>query len=375
MRTALLLILLPGCFNPDDIFPVRGSITSAGSLAGQTVRLLRDADLESSQLGTCSEAKAFKQTTTDEAGNFAFDVFRAQAQSLTNFGQFCFRVETTFPSGTTAFSDLRVDREIDLPPFPDWLAQPTRSDGVLHFVPLVPLPAAESLEGDQLNHRAEWLTDDGGIAWVVDDRFLSLEGAPVRLPMAFDDAVLEDFAGNVHLSGRWTRVVESTGPLGGGGATTIEVRSGQTLRLAGTRVPVSRGLPCPDACPATDGDLTEQDAGVVDVTISLPTPRALSAVVVRGASSSGFETGPSLVGVLLNGADGGSRQLVPLPISLWSGGVPAIRRRPGDDGGIAFEPQGEQHYVVIPLDGGVAGSVSVGLAGGLERLSEISLVE
>lgn len=39
------------------------------------------------------------------------------------------------------------------------------------------------------------------------------------------------------------------------------------------------------------------------------------------------------------------------------------------------EVESEPRYVVIPLDGGVVGSVSVGMAGGVDRISEVSLFE
>lgn len=383
---AVLLVAiasLSGCFNPDDIFPVHGSITSPDSVSGQSVRLLRDSSIEAAQLPTCSEAKPFKETTTDEAGNFSFDVFRAQAQKLTGFGQFCFRVETTFPSGTTAFSDVRIDSELTLPPFPDWRAQPSRVDGVLHFEPLAPLQAEESFEGDQLSHRAEWVTGDGGLAWVVDDHFFASDGsAPVRQPMGFEDVVLEDFSGSVRLTARLTKVTSGVGPFGGG-SSTIEVRSGQTLALTGTRPPISRGLPCPPLetpCPLTDGDLTEADAGVQTVTLTFPLPTPLSAVVVRGAVShgNGSNISPSAMAVLLMDPDGGVLSFVeqPTPLSLWNGGAPSMVRRPRRDGGVDFELQSDPRYVVIPLDGGMVGSVSVWLlAGGVDRISEVSLFE
>ena len=283
------------------------------------------------------------------------------------------------------FSDLRIDAELNLPPFPDWRAQPTRVDGVLHFEPLAPLPAEESLEGDQLAHRAEWVTEDGGLAWLADDRFLSADGpTPLRQAMPFEDVVLEDFTGTVQLTARLTSVSTSVGPFGGS-SSTIEVRSGQTLHFAGTRTPVSRGLPCPTLgtpCPLTDGDLTPADAGVQVVTLALPTPAALSAVVVRGASAGGFATGSGLMAVLLKDADGGLLSVVqqPLPLSLWNGGAPTMVRRPRRDGGMVdvnagVEVESEPRYVVIPLDGGVVGSVSVGMAGGVDRISEVSLFE
>lgn len=385
LSSVLPLLLLAGCFNPDDILPVHGQLTSPDPVSSQPVRLLRDSLAEGGP--TCSEARPFKDTLTDEAGAFSFDVFRAQAQKLTGFGQFCFRVETTFPSGSAAFSDIqRLDSELSLPTFPDWRASPARVDGVIQFEPAAPLPAEETFEGDQLVHRAEWFTADGGLAWVAEDRFLGpdrLGGCclPARQPMGLNDFVLEDFSGALRLSARITEVSESVGPFGGS-ATSIEVSSGQTLALTGARVPVSRGLPCPalgSPCPLTDGELTSVDAGGAQgVSLTLATPVPLSAVVVRGLVSSSVEAGPSLMAVLLLSADGGMLPLVQLPLSpsLWNGGAPTFVRRPRRDGGFEYEAQAEARYLVIPLDGGVPiGSVFVGIAGGMARISEVSLFE
>ena len=371
----LLCMCMSGCFNPDDIFPLHGSLTSPDPVVGEPVRLLRDALIDGRS--RCDEATAFKEIAADEAGNFSFDVFRAQAQRLTGFGQFCFRAETSFPSQSSAFSDLRLDAEITLLPFPDWRAQPHREDGVVRFEPMAPLPAEETLEGDQLVHRGEFVTDDGGTAWVMDDRFISPEtGMLVRLPMSLDDFALEDFSGAVHLEAQQSAVSADLGPFGGS-ASNLEARSGETLALVGNRVPVSRGLPCPglgSPCPLTDGDLTSADPGIAQsLTLTLATPVPLSAVVVRGA-----ETDALLVGVLLKDADGGALPLVQfvLPTSTWNGGTPAFMRRPRRDGGFDLQQQFTQRYFVINLDAGVPiSSVTVGFPGGVSSIAELSLFE
>lgn len=381
MRHFLWLLLLPACFNPDDILVVSGSLSSPDPVAGQVVRLLRD-PLANNGPG-CAEAKLFKETTADEAGNFSFDVFRAQAMKLTGGGFFCFRVETSFPSGSTVFSDLQALTGADkLPPFPDWRAHPTRVDGVLRFEPLAPLPAEELLfEGDQLVHRAEWISEDGGLAWVMDDRvmaFLTGAGgiAPVRVPMVLDDYALEDFSGTVSLRGQLTIMEEGTGPFGSG-ATTLEARSGDTLQLTGGRVPLSRGLDCPGRgtpCPLTDGALTAVDAGMaLPIVFTLAAPASLSAVVVRGA-----ETDATLMAVQLIGVDGGSLPLVQhfFPTSLWNANAPVQTRRPQRDGGFEFAPAVEPRFASITFDAGVPiREVRVGFASALERLSELSIFE
>jgi hypothetical protein len=372
---ALVIVSLSGCFNPDDIFPLHGSVTSLDPVQGQPVRLLRDAVIDGRS--KCDDATAFKETTTDEAGNFSFDVFRAQAQKLTGFGQFCFRVETDFPSQSLAFADLRLDTETTLPTFPDWRAQPRLENGVVHFEPLTPLPAEETLEGDQLVHRAEWLTADGGVAWVMDDRFIDPQtGMLVRVPMPLDDAALEDFSGSVRMRAQLSKFEAALGPFGGSGSL-IEARSGETLQLTGSRIPVSRGLACPalgTPCPLTDGRLDAADAGTSQsLTLTLSTPVPLSAVVVRGA-----ETDALLVGVLLKDADGGALPLVQylLPTSTWNGGAPSFMRRPRRDGGFDVLQQSSTRYFVVALDASVPiSSVTVGFAGGVSSVAEISLFE
>jgi hypothetical protein len=378
-----LLLLLTGCFNPDDILPVHGTLTSVDPVAGQVVHLLRDPVAESGP--TCSEAKPFKEIAADDSGNYSFDVFRAQATKLTGNGQFCFRVDTAFASGSTVFTDIMgLSGDRALPPFPDWRAQPQRTGGVLYFDPIAPLPADEMAAGDQLTHRAEWFTDDGGLAWVTDDRVgevdLANMGALVvkRVPMPFDDVTLEDFSGAVRLRAQVTIVEADIGPFGGG-ATTYEAASGQALPLSGSRVPLSRGLACPalgSPCPLTDGDLTPVDAGsdpFFKVTLTLPAPATLSSIVIRGA-----ETESTLLGVQLVGADGGVLALVQkvLPVTMWSSGVPKFSRRPRRDGGIVLEPQSEARFVTINVDAGVPISeVRIGFGGTVERISEVSLFE
>ena len=375
--TVLLLLLLPACFNPDDILLVHGAVVSLDGVEGQAVRLLRD-PMALKAAVACAGAKPFKENTTDEAGNFTFDVFRAQATKLSGVGAFCFRVETSFPSGTSAFSDLLgLFSEVTLPAFPDWRAQPTRSDGVLHFEPAAPLPD-EGFEGDQLAHRSEWITADGGVAWAADDRVLAFDPvtmgvSPARLPMAMDELALEDFAGSVRFNARLTRPGENTRPFGTS-ATTIEVRSGQTLPLAGTRMPLSRGMACAglgNPCPLTDGDLTPIDAGMQLFSFTFPTPTRVSAVVVRGV-----ETESLLMAVLLAQPDGGPPRVVQyaLPTSLWNAGVTSFVLKPQPDGGVEFSPKSDPRFFIVAFDAGEpVSAVTVGFAAGVDRISEISI--
>lgn len=382
MRPALLigLLLLPACFNPDDILPLHGALSSADPVEGQVVRLLRDP--ASTRGMICDGAKPFKETTADAVGNFSFDVFRAQTTKLSGLGSFCFRIETTFASGSTAYSDIfALGSELTLPPFVDWRARPTRVDGVLRFEPAAPLPMTEAFEGDQLVHRAEWITADGGLAWAADDRVLGIDMAngavaPERQPMAFDDFALEDFSGVVTLHARLTKVAEEQGPFGSN-STTVEMTSGDTLALTGTRPALSRGLPCPlfgTPCLLSDGDLTPTDGGMTQaVAFTLPAPGSVSGVVVRGA-----ETDSLLIGIQLFDVDGGTLPLVQhvLPSSMWNSGVPTFELRTLPDGGLEFGPRAEPRFFTVTFDAGVPVSkVGIGFAGGVKGISEVSLFE
>ena len=229
-------------------------------------------------------------------------------------------------------------------------------------------------------HRSEWITADGGVAWAADDRVLALgpvnlSVSPARQPMAMEDPALEDFAGSVRFNARLTKPGEDSGPFGTS-ASTIEVRSGQTLPLAGARTPLSRGMACAgfgNPCPLTDGDLTPIDAGMQVFSFTFPTPARVSAVVVRGV-----ETESSLMFVLLEQPDGGPRRVVQyaLPTSLWNAGVPSFVLKPQPDGGFQFSPKSDPRFFVVAFDAGApVSAVTVGFVDDVDRISEISLFE
>ena len=67
-----------------------------------------------------------KETDADENGDYGFEVFRAQAQSLTTGLPFCFRVSTAYASGTKAWGVTRnVQSNLEFPLLPDWQAVPS----------------------------------------------------------------------------------------------------------------------------------------------------------------------------------------------------------------------------------------------------------
>ncbi len=384
MRHALvgvLVVIGSGCFNPDDIFPVKGTVVSGSPVEGQVVRLLRQS--QQGDFGSCDAegAPVLKQTTADAEGRYGFEVFRAQAQNLTSFGPYCFRVDADFPSGSAAWSDLNIFSETQAPALRDWRARPRFDGGVLDYEPA--LPAGWLDAGALLDHRAQVLTDDGGLLWQVDDRFVSLDGGDATVePMVLDAVRLEDFSGTVTLVARIYEPSAGDGSLfGGGGATwPSNLRAGEHLAVSGRRAPVSRGLPCPDVatpCPLTDGDLSVVEVDLREgVTLELPVPVPLSAIVLRGV-----ETGVPFLAVLLTQADGGLVAPVQhlLPVSMFEALSPTSGRpsRPGRrDGGVEAPSAGGLAYSVIPLDAGVPiRRVTLRFPGGLSRVAEISLVE
>jgi hypothetical protein len=386
MRALLLAafaLVASGCFNPDDIFPVAGVVRSVDGVEGQVVALLRQPTA-----GTCDQetlAVPFKQATTDGGGDYGFEVFRAQSQSLTTMGSFCFRVTTTFDgSGSQAYSDLnRITQQLTLPPLRDWHANVVLDGGVLQFDPAIAYPDDVSLDGGPLttlDHRAELLTDTGTIIWRTDDWFPNPDGGVnLREPMVFDELRLEDFVAKVHLSARLVEPDPPTLDIAARTTSTTNLRAGQLVPLTGIRVPLSRGLPCPELatpCPLTDGDAAYFTLSTTTLTLVLPTPAPLTAIVLRGV-----ETASPVVGLVLTQDDGGVQHLShQLPLSVedlraagGGGGGPPRRR----DGGVpTMTLPAITTWSVVRLDGGANISrVELGFPEPVTKVGEISLFQ
>lgn len=379
-------LALPACLNPDDIFPVQGTVASAGPVAGQVVRLLRRPRL--APYGGCDGTGLgpFKEAVTDADGGYGFEVFRAQALSLNTglTGGYCMRAVAEFPSGSVAWNDFPyfIQAPTVVAPLRDWRAAPRLEAEVLAFEPVLPWPDdAGGLDGSvpaQLEHQVVVLTGDGGVLWKEADRSYDLDtGASARVALRLDGARLEDFAGVASLRARLDEPVEFPGLGFGAVATASELRAGQALPVAGTRAPPSRGLPCPEVgtpCPLTDGDLTVVDAGgVEEVTLALATPGPLSAVVLRGVSAASRE-----VTLLLGQVDGGT-----LPPLVHLLPLTAFDQRPQYpepvfvDGGLVFPPEPAVGlYAVVGLDAGEpVARVTLRFPGGLRSVAEVSLAE
>ncbi|MDP1822329.1 MAG: hypothetical protein Q8L48_03775 [Archangium sp.] len=383
-RCAVLSLACTGCFNPDDILAAHGRVASVDPVEGQVVRLLRYVNNQPDTFPGeewCSLATPLKETRADAEGKFGYEVFRVETRSA-----LCFRIDASFPSGSVAWSDFTFyGPETQLAPLLDWRAAPWLDAGVLHFDPPVPWPddlpplvmGNRTYVGIQLTHREQLVTTDGGIAWQADDR-LQVPDASVfpyeyaREPLVMDALRLEDFEGTLSLSA-WLYDPDQEVALVSSGTSPTRMRAGERLALRGTRVPLSRGLPCPELgtpCPLTDRELTTVDAGLInEVALNLLTPSMVSAIVIRGAS-----IGDGLIRIVLATEDGGVAAELEHTVP-YSGFGPS----PGGesfrlpDGGYA---QLRLAYVVLPVDAGTPSSrVILQFPAGLARIQEVSLFE
>lgn len=378
----VLLGTLAACFSPDDLLIVDGRVASPEP-AGQVVRLLRGRPAGGA---ACGDYRSFKETVTDADGGFSFEVFRAQAQALVEgLEDRCFRAEVDFSSGARASTVvLRLFGPETLPVLPDWRPAMSLDAGSLFFTPVAPLPAEEALDGEQVTHRLEARTVDGGLAWRQDDRVLVVAGREepraVRVPLTFDEALLvEDEALTLRLRGRVVGMFEAEGPFGGGRgfANPVEVEASEAIAVAARAAPPTRGLPCADygsPCALTDGALAPQEperSGNALV-LELPTPLAARWLVLRG-----LETESPLLGVQLTGVDGGAvlQSQYLAPESLWDP-VDAPRDVPLPDGGVRRAGEERLRFVAIPLDAGAPVTrVRVSEPVGLRRAAELSVLE
>ncbi len=366
MRSALLALLLVGCTNPDEIIPASGILVSVDPVEGLPVRMLRSYQANY-QPGPIDGATLFKETQADAEGRFAFEAFRIETQTFTGSGNYSFRFETTFPSGTAAWSETSLGIETRLSPFRDWRPGARLEGDVLRFEPAIAVVPPSSID-----HRAQLTTSDGGVVWRAGDRrFPEQYGPPENAPIVIDALRLEDFTGAVNLE---ATTLEFEGSVYGIRITAmapVELRAGERLALSGSRVPLSRGLPCAgfaSPCPLTDGDLTMVDAGFrEEVTLELPDAAVLTAVVLRGAEvasrSFTLELGQADGGVVLSTEE----RFDPL---IYPGAIALIVLA---DGGYA---QTSVQYRVVEFDAGVpVQRVTLRFPNGLLGIAEVSLFE
>ncbi len=388
-RCVVLIVACAGCTNPDDILAAHGRVASVDAVDGQVVRLLRYLNSGPTPFlpgEIDSLPTPFKETRADAEGNFGFEVFRVETRRAP-----WLRVDAQFPSGSVAWSEFSFyGPETHLPPLLDWRATPSLDGGVLHFDPPVPWPddlppvrMGDRLRlGIQLTHREQLVTADGGIAWEAEDRFQVQSAGNSELglaqyarePLVLDALRLEDFDATLSLSA-YLFDPDQEVPLVSSGVLPVRMTAGDRLALRGTRVPLSRGLGCPEVatpCPLTDGELTEVDAGMIDeVSFNLAAPAIVSAVVLRGAW-----VADELIRVVLARDDGGIagefEGTVPRADRAAFGldNLPSVQL---PDGGFT---QFKRTYLVIPLDAGTPTSrVTLQFPSGLARITEVSLFE
>lgn len=384
----LLALGATGCLNPDDIFPVTGSLASPDPVAGRTVRLLRTP--HRSQYGSCDGTglQPFKEAAVDADGGYQLEVFRAQALSLTTGlgAGFCMRVAAGFDSGTEASSDLIVYGPTLLGPFRDWRPAMRLDGGVVAFEPPIPWPdEAVVLDGGlaaQLDHQLRAVTGDGGLAWKAADRLVSsgLDDPGgrglVRRPLLVDPLRLEDFAGTLQLQASVLEVVPDQSPLLPAFyfSNPVSLRAGERLPFAGSRVPFSRGLPCPalgSPCPLTDGALTVEDLEATEVALAWSPPRVVTAMVLRGV-----ESDSDLLDLELGLPDGGV--VGPLTYALPWSEADRMFQNPEllPDGGFVTQPLLRHLFGVLAVDAGEPATGAVlRFRGGLRRAAEVSLFE
>ncbi len=388
-------VALSGCLNPDQILPIHGVVTSIDPVQGQVVRLLRHSQEVGQQVYVpCNPGKGqpFKEAFADSEGRYAFELLRGETTSFTGFVSFCFRVETTFPSGSTAWMDLDgIPTELPLSPLRDWRPLLSVDAGVLQFEPVIPLPVEVPFVSDgpdgpkftvALNHHAELTTTDGAVVWEADDRFQVFDGgANYRETLPLEAAHLEDFSGTLTLEAELFDYTVIPFGISGFQLPPVQMR-GLPLSLAGATVPLSRGLPCTGfatPCPLTDGELALVDAGFLEeLTLTLARPAVLRTIVLRQATEA-FRlrpvqsTAPRIAAVITI-EDGGT-------LAVEDASKSPARRPRYSPPEYVLTPDGgpsvlRTRFIAINVDaGGPAVSVRLFFGDGLVTITEVSLFE
>lgn len=351
-----------GCFNPDDILPIKGSVETPG----MTVKLERGR----AQFGRCDEKKVFQETTSGDDGAFTFEVFRAQAQHLSTFESFCMRASTRYPSGTEVSSVVyELFTSAELLPFPDWQPNLTRVGDVLQFVPLADRDAFSA------QHTVAVTSADGGLVWREGD--VQGDGFSGFMPKPFtgDSRVLDEFGGTLALSGSYSQTRMSSLLPDAVQYVGVQAKPSQQLILGTTQIPLSRGVPCdgfPTPCPLTDGELARVELNdVKTVMLRFPAPVTPSLLVLRDLmtmmqlpTEMPNPDAPT-IGVVGFQADGGVVAMGAYVLEYSSEGESLLTA----DGG--FERGGR--YLAIPLIAGVPIESLRVTSDGFERLREISV--
>lgn len=285
------------CLNPDDIFPLHGTV-SAG---GQHVVLQRGQRASRDDCG--DDFVAFKETDADADGGYVFEIFRAQAESLSTGRPFCFRASTTYASGTSAWGvTSNIEDETTFPLLPDWHAHIVGNvdiefypDGGMHTtssydVSPIAFRAAEDF-GFLDRYSVTLFGADGGVQWRQGDSVIISDTLDLnRNPLTADARVMTEFGGGtLRATGSYTRATQIIDGLNADVRTrwspTVTAVSGDTRVIdQPAQSPPSRGATCDGytTCPFTDGVLLPVELADGNVTLYFAQPLAASLLVVRG---------------------------------------------------------------------------------------------
>lgn len=353
--TMLCAAMLAGCFNPDDILPIKGSVEGAG----QRLQLSRAPNPRG---GDCTDWKQLKTAESQDDGSFVFDVFRAQATSLTTYESFCFQVETTYDNGSHLSSVVeQLYGEAQLLPFPRWAPNLRRENGEFRFSSLRERDASLIVQ-----HTLE-VKRSGQTVWrAVDLGLGGLSEQPTPRRLLADPRIYDELGGEASVRGSYAEVpTQVEGPIESQILRPpVDAFAMDVVTLGATQRPPSRGADCeelPSPCGLTDGELTGVElGGATSMTVKLSQPLVPSLVVLRA-----LVTSSPVLAVWGTQADGG---VVPYgAFALLRDGDPLGAQLP--DG--RYEPA--PTFVALPLDGGVeVMAVSVG-AESLERVDEVSV--
>ncbi len=347
-----LLLTLSGCFNPDDIFVLRGSADAPGS---QLVELRRAQ--ATGGRAQCDDGAPFMQTKVDSDGGFSFEVLRAQTRHLGSGDRNCLRIQTSFASGARAHADIFAAEFVTtVARFIDWQPDVHRDGG--EWLVSSAMPSLMNAQGRSfVAHRLVLETDDGGIAWAADDlvRFRSptTQLPPTtRLALRDDLAAWNEFAGTLTVKAQYFDRPSSSldvvnVDLDG---TVVEVHARHRVAFDGGFVPPSRGVECPplaSPCALTDGVLESFWIQEPSFTLKFDAPRSVHRAVLRGVYQ---QQATQLSGEL---EDGGVVDLGIAPVSSRVFEVPwrpFPLPRPQGDGGVLFVPSPE--FIIVDLDAG-----------------------
>ncbi len=355
MKRALVIavFVFTGCFNPDDIFPINGRVGGAE----QVVMLSR---APNPPMAECGPWSVLERGRSDADGGYTFEVFRAESMRLTNGEPYCFRVNTSYGSGTSVSATVEaIFGEVQVPPMPDWTPGLQLDGGVFAFAPY--RTRDPGVDFFVLQHVIEVKAFTRVIWRAADSSLATLGGALPPIPA--DPRIYEEFGGSATIRASYTEGEGQLSPIGEFVVRPrVEVATRGSLPLGITHVAPSKGAPCDffSHCPLTDGSLYDESLeGQPWMQVNFKAPLAPSLVVIRGL----VVHGPSLdvSGVQFDGG------LLPL-------GTFAVTREldgPGSLGVNGYVPA--PTFVALPVDAGEPVASLRVTAEGLVQVDEVSI--